>query len=168
MCHAARVFCLQDSNFHLLTNNTLRWLLSFQEAFLVNGILRTVRECRKWKTRAFAAGASSSLCMFPSHRLLKKTWPLPATQATSICIFKIISDLSEVSGCNVCFLYQKYLFPYKTVNMIIWEAIICITKHLSLNSNVSFILDDLCHLSNNYLYWTTGVVLSKKSSSFEK
>ena len=51
---------------HWLTNNALRWQTHSQGAFLANGILRSVRERRKRKTRAFAAGASSQLCVFPS------------------------------------------------------------------------------------------------------
>ena len=48
----------KDFNFDWLTNNALRWQTNSQEAFLANIILRTARERRKRKTRAFAAGSS--------------------------------------------------------------------------------------------------------------
>ena len=48
----------KDFNFDWLTNNALRWQTNSQEAFLANIILRTARERRKRKTRAFAAGCS--------------------------------------------------------------------------------------------------------------
>ena len=46
-------------DFHWLTNNVLRWQTNSQEAVLANGILR----------RAFDAGASSPIRVFPSRDL---------------------------------------------------------------------------------------------------
>ena len=68
---------------HWLTNNALRWQTHSQEAFLVNGILRSVSDCWKQKTRAFAAGASSQLCVFPSCGPVIRSAAMQASQSQS-------------------------------------------------------------------------------------
>ena len=68
---------------HWLTNNALRWQTHSQGAFLANSILRSVREGRKRKTRAFAAGASSQLCVFPSCRPVIRSAATVGSQSQS-------------------------------------------------------------------------------------
>ena len=51
---------------HWLTNNALRWQTHPRGVLSQWQFLRSVRERRKRKTRAFAVGASSQLCVFPS------------------------------------------------------------------------------------------------------
>ena len=72
LCFVFFVCVLTWTSMYWQMTHVLRWQTNSQEVFLANDFLCTVREHRKRKTRAFAAGASSPLRVFPLACVTRK------------------------------------------------------------------------------------------------
>ena len=100
--------------------------------------------------------------MFHLHRLLKKNMTI-ACYPGYLHLY-LQNNFQFIWSFRVCMFSLSEIFHngFLTKQLTEFERLFYVSLSIwvSVNSNVPFTLDDLCHFSNDYLYWTTGVVLS--------